>query len=160
MGDREAAYPNSGRRSPRRPVPALPSAWLFLHNPDPYRLQSQGVESGGGGEGRCCTPPSKSNHISQFFQSAKNLCKHREASPFLNSSKRLPRMFYNAQFSFLFYFFIFKHYHKRVRSVSKKKRRYKELVSPGKFFLCQLQNSHQSCVRSLLEQHQMLKCLH
>lgn len=106
------------------------------------------------------TPHSKSNHISQFFQSDKKLYKHRGASPFLNSSKRLPRMFYNAQFSFLFYFFIFKQYHKCVRSVSKKKRRYKELVSPGKFFLCQLQNSHQGCVRSSLEQHQMLKCLH
>lgn len=52
------------------------------------------------------TPRSKSNHISQFFQSAKKLYKHREASPFLNSGKRLPRMFYNAQFSFLFYFFL------------------------------------------------------
>lgn len=154
MGDKVTAYPNSGR-SPRRPVPVLPSAWPFLHNPDPYHLQWWGV---------CVcvwTPRSKSKHISQFFQSAKKLYKHREASPFLNSSKRLPRMFYNAQFSFLFYFFIFKQYHhKRVRSVSKKKRRYKELVSPGKCFLCQLQNSHQSCVRSLLEQHQMLKCLH
>lgn len=107
------------------------------------------------------TPHSRSNHASQIFQSAKKLYKHREASPFLNLSKHLPRMFYNAQFSFLFiFFFIFKQYHKCVRSVSKKKRRYKELVSPGKFFLCQPENSHQGYVRSLLEQHQMLKCLH
>lgn len=61
------------------------------------------------------TPRSKSNHISQFFQSAKKLYKHREASPFLNSGKRLPRMFYNAQFSFLFYFFS---YSNSITSVS------------------------------------------
>lgn len=117
---------------------------------------SSSVKSGG----ESWTPHSKSNHASQIFQSAKKLYKHREASPFLNLSIHLPRMFYNAQFSFLFNFFIFKQYHKCVRRVSKKKRRYKELVSPGKFFLCQPQNSHQGYVRSLLEQHQLLKCLH
>lgn len=117
---------------------------------------SSPVKSGGEG----WTPHSKSNHASQIFQSAKKLYKHREASPFLNLSMHLARMFYNVQFSFLFIYSIFKQYHKCVRSVSKKKRRYKELVSPGKFFLCQPQNSHQGYVRSLLEQHQLLKCLH
>lgn len=152
VGDRETALLNSGRRRPQEICPSVTPSVAIASPPRP----SLPAESGGGG----WTPRSKSNHASQFFQSAKKLYKHREASPFLNLSKHLPRMFYNAQFSFLFYFFIFKQYHKRVRRVSKKKRRYKELVSPGKFFLCQPQNSHQGCVRSLLEQHQMLKCLH
>lgn len=153
VGDRETAHPNSGRSRPRKPVPVLLPAWLFLHNPDSHRLPSLG-------DGVELRVPRAITYLSSF-QSAKKLYKHREASPFLNSSKRLPRMFYNAQYSFLFYFF-------HIQTVSQacqewwfflKKRRYKELVSPGKFFLCQLQNSHQGCVRSLLEQHQMLMCL-
>lgn len=97
VGDRETAHPNSGNGRPRRPVPVLPPAWLFLPNPDSHRLPSLG-------DGIELRVPRAITYLSSF-QSAKKLYKHREASPFLNSSKRLPRMFYNAQYSFIFYFF-------------------------------------------------------
>lgn len=102
-GERETAHPDSGRSHPRRLVPALPPARLFLHNPDSCRLQSLG-------DGVELRVPRAITYLSSF-QSAKKLYKHREASPFLNSRQRLPRMFYNAQFSFLFYFF-------RIQTVS------------------------------------------